>query len=138
MILVGCNFKRTPGTNPMSSYVAFTRVKKKEDLLIFRPFDRDLFNRGDLEGPLLLLKLLRGEPIDWDAIEAKHMPSHMCIGCDVKHFKADFSEKQWRRQQGTRYCKTCEQNLSENGTHTECFTCGHWQRNNMCERGLLL
>ena len=34
------------GTSPMSSYVAFTRVKKKEDLLIFRPFDRELFNKG--------------------------------------------------------------------------------------------
>ena len=43
------------GTNPMASYVAFTRVKRMEDLLIFRPFDRFLFNAGNLEGPELLL-----------------------------------------------------------------------------------
>ena len=62
------------GTSPMSSYVASTRVAKKEDLLIFRPFDRELFTQGDQEGCLLLLKVLRGEDIDWDAVEAKHMP----------------------------------------------------------------
>ena len=63
------------GTNPMASYVAFTRVKRMEDLLIFRPFDRFLFNAGNLEGPELLLRVLRGENVDWEAIEAKHMPS---------------------------------------------------------------
>ena len=76
------------GTSPMSSYVAFTRVKRMEDLLIFRPFERQLFNQGDLEGPQLLLRVLRGETIDWDAVERDHMPSHMCAGCDTKHFKA--------------------------------------------------
>ena len=74
------------GTSPMSSYVAFTRVKKAEDLLIFRPFDRELFNQGDLEGPNLLLQVLRGEHVDWAAIEQKHMPSHMCHGCNTKAF----------------------------------------------------
>ena len=68
------------GTSPMSSYVAFTRVKKMEDLLIFRPFDLDLFNQGNLEGPELLLKILRGENIDWEAVEQNHMPSHICCG----------------------------------------------------------
>ena len=58
------------GTSPMSSYVAFTRVKKKEDLLIYRSFDRELFTKGSLEGPELLLKVLRGEQVDWEAIEA--------------------------------------------------------------------
>ena len=52
------------GTSPMASYVAFTRVTKMEDLLIFRPFDRALFNQGNLEGPELLLRVLRGEEVD--------------------------------------------------------------------------
>ena len=68
------------GTSPMSSYVAFTRVKRMEDLLIFRPFDRDLFEQGNLEGPELLLQVLRGESVDWKAVEEKHMPSNMCCG----------------------------------------------------------
>ena len=38
------------GTNPLTSYVAFTRVKHRNDLLIFRPFDREVFTHGNLEG----------------------------------------------------------------------------------------
>ena len=53
------------GTSPMASYVAFTRIKKMEDLLIFRPFERNLFTQGNLEGPELLLRVLRGEAVDW-------------------------------------------------------------------------
>ena len=70
--------------NPMSGYVAFTRVKRKEDLLICRPFYLEIFQRGHLEGPQLHLKTLRGENTDWAAIESQHMPSHMCSGCGQK------------------------------------------------------
>ena len=59
------------GASPSSSYVAFTRVKRMHDLLIFRPFDRTLFAQGDLEGPNLLLQVLRGETVDWEAVEQK-------------------------------------------------------------------
>ena len=60
------------GTSPIASYVSLTRVKRKEDILIYRPFDRSLFTRGPLEGPELLLKSLRGEYVDWSAIEEIH------------------------------------------------------------------
>ena len=53
------------GTNPISSYVALTRIKTAGDILIYRPFQRNLFNCGSPEGPQLLLKRLRGEYIDW-------------------------------------------------------------------------
>ena len=115
------------GTNPMSSYVAFIRVTKKEDLLIYRPFARNLFCQGNLEGPELLLKVLRGEDIDWQAIEEKHMPSHMCHGCDTKQFKAEFSPGQWSRMNGKRYCKACEKVLSANRTQKQCNRCGTWK-----------
>ena len=115
------------GTSPMSSYVAFTRVKKMEDLLLFRPFDRSLFTQGDLEGPQLLLKVLRGEAIDWHAVEQEHMPSHMCCGCDTKVFKADFAENQWKRKDKRRHCKDCERNLSHGGVKKQCKWCGEWQ-----------
>ena len=32
------------GTSPVASYVSFTRVRKCEDLLIYRPLDRELFS----------------------------------------------------------------------------------------------
>ena len=88
------------GTSPMASYVAFTRVKRMENLLIFRPFDRDLFTQGNLEGPEILLRVLRGESIDWETVEQKHMPSNMCHNCNTKTFKAEFSEGQWKPGMG--------------------------------------
>ena len=33
------------GMSPMSSYVALTRVRSREDLLIYRPFEQELFTR---------------------------------------------------------------------------------------------
>ena len=114
------------GTSPMASYVAFTRVKRAEDLLIFRPFERALFSQGNLEGPELLLRALRGEAIDWQAIEEKHMPSHMCEGCKTKTFKSEFSEKQWSRKDGRRYCKDCERTLGHQGIKKQCQHCGDW------------
>lgn len=110
----------------MSSYVAFTRVTKKEDLLIFRPFDRELFNQGNQEGPELLLRALRGEAIDWAVIEAKHMPSFMCQGCDAKQFKREFSERQLQRAIGQRFCSSCEKILSCNGDLKQCMKCKQW------------
>ena len=121
------------GTSPMSSYVAFTRVSKKEDLLIFRPFERELFNQGNQEGPDLLLRVLRGEHIDWAAIEAKHMPSHMCAGCDIKQFKGEFSAPQWKRKDGKRYCKSCEKVLTCDGQRGQCKWCSNWQTEDMFE-----
>ena len=58
----------------MASYVAVTRVEKREDLLIYRPFDPELFTRDPPEGPITLLLTLRGEDIDWKAIEEKYTP----------------------------------------------------------------
>ena len=111
----------------MSSYVAFTRVKRKEDLLIYRAFDRDIFNGGPLEGPELLLSVLRGEEIDWAAIEEKHMPRHMCTGCETMNFKTDYSEAQWKRSDGRRFCKICEKALSRDGERKECYgNCKQW------------
>ena len=115
------------GTSPMASYVSFTRVKKMQDLLIFRPFDRELFNQGNLEGPLLLLKVLRGEVVDWEAVEAKHLPSNICNACGNKMFKTEFSEAQWKHTGGKRLCINCEGNLSHNGLKKECSWCGSWQ-----------
>ena len=58
------------GTSAISSCVALTRVAGREEMLIDRPFDRELYTQGAPEGPELLLKTLRREPVEWAAIEA--------------------------------------------------------------------
>ena len=89
------------------SYVALTRTETREDLLVYRPFDLDLFTQGEPDGPILLLKTLRGEAIDWAEIEAKYTPSHMCTGCGLRCFKEEFQMSQWARTDVVHYCKGC-------------------------------
>ena len=66
------------GSSPLSSYVALTRVKMRQDVLIYKPFDHDIFTQGPLQGPSLLLRALRGEDIDWKEIEKSFTPSRPC------------------------------------------------------------
>ena len=57
------------GTSAIASYVAITRVKRRAHLLIYRSFEQSLFTQGPLKGPELLLRVLRGDPVDWKKIE---------------------------------------------------------------------
>ena len=51
------------GASRISSYVALARVAEREDLLIYQPFGHSLFTQGPIDGPDLLLKVLRNEEI---------------------------------------------------------------------------
>ena len=86
------------GVSVIASYVALTRVRCREDLLIYRSFDYDIFTQGPPEGPELLLAHLRGENIDWDAWDAKHTPKTRCTGCGATKFKDEFHFRQWSRK----------------------------------------
>ena len=59
------------GVSTIASYFAMTRVKRREDLIIYRPFDRQVFSSGPPQGPMLLLQHLRGEAVDWAEVENK-------------------------------------------------------------------
>ena len=116
------------GTSPISSYVALTRVRKCEDLLIYRSFERELFTKVSPEGPELLLKTLRGECIDWKAIEEKHTPSKRCVHCDFVIFKDGFLATQWTRKDAFSCCKKClQQKKKDAGTPYECLSCHFWK-----------
>jgi hypothetical protein len=115
------------GTNSISSYVAITRVRTAEDLLIYRAFARELFTRGPPEGPELLLKTLRGEHVDWKAIEEKYTPSKRCVACGFLVFKQDFLATQWSRKDGFAVCKACVQRKKDAGAPYECGSCHIWK-----------
>ena len=54
----------------MSSYVALTRVERREDLLIFRPFPRHLFIQGQKHAWNCYSQVWRNDvKVDWTAIE---------------------------------------------------------------------
>ena len=114
------------GVSSIASYVASTRLRKKVDLLIYRSFEREVFTQGEPEGPALLLRKLRGERIDWDAIENKHAPKRLCKGpCFSIKPKADFSEKEWANKEDA-HCRACMKRLKEQGKTVRCRQCRMW------------
>ena len=66
-VIVDLNIGGSSST--MSSYVALTRVQKRDDLLICRPFPFELFNRGQKSTMDYLLRVWRGEKINGDKIQ---------------------------------------------------------------------
>eukprot|EP00959_Pyramimonas_sp_CCMP1952_P402622 8436892-Pyramimonas_sp.AAC.1 len=44
------DLERGRGVSWMSSCVAITRVRRRENLLMFRPFDRKPYNAGEMPG----------------------------------------------------------------------------------------
>ena len=87
----------TPGAYPMGAYVATTRVKRREDVLIYRPFKLASFQHGERAGPSLLLKHLRRDRIDWKALEEEYMLSKRCSGCHAVLRKHEYLKSQWNR-----------------------------------------
>jgi hypothetical protein len=114
------------GVNTIASYMAMTRIRTRHDLLIFRTFARDIFTRGEPEGPSLLLRVLRGENIDWPAIEAKHAPKKHCRGpCMQVRLKEHFSGKEQANKEDP-HCKECIQRLADAGKTNRCKRCRAW------------
>ena len=57
------------GVSSISSYVALTRIRNHEGLMIYRPFDREPFTHGIPQGTAFLLGKMRGGKLDWVMIE---------------------------------------------------------------------
>ena len=77
--------------------VAASRVRSREDALILRPFPLWLFQRGAVEGPQLLLRVLRGEEIDWAAYREGRKPFATCSLCQQVREIDGFEFEQWEK-----------------------------------------
>ena len=75
--------------------VAATRVRSREDVLILRPFPLWLYQRGQADGPSLLLQTLRGEEVDWQAYQDSRAPSATCKHCGEVRAINFFHNEQW-------------------------------------------
>ena len=74
-------------SSAMSSYVALTRVERRSDLLIYRPFSLHLFNQGHKPGPEFILQVWRQSFVDWKALELQYKPRKICPGCQFIKLK---------------------------------------------------
>ena len=114
------------GVSSIASYVAITRVRSREDLLVYRPFAIDPYTKGDLQGPSLLLRVLRGECIDWDSVEEALIPHKVCFGCKQLTPQDGFSKPNWDTKSSA-WCKECLDSKKKAGTPYQCVHCGEWQ-----------
>ena len=91
--------------------VAASRVRSRHDCLILRSFEHWLFTRGVPEGAALLLKVLRGERIDWEAYREGRMPRAACKNCGEVRPMDHFDHENWERVRanaGLPLCLTCK------------------------------
>ena len=70
-----------PMGNPVTIYVASTRIQGRGKLLIFCPFDAAPFQKGIGLGRDLLLRHLRGDAINWQALPAMYCEERVCSTC---------------------------------------------------------
>ncbi len=105
--------------------VAITRVKTRQGLLIYRPFSRQPYTQGELEGTRLLLQKLRGEALPWPDIEERLMPRRTCGKCRKVKEKAEFSTNEFGAKSGPRFC--CERaEMLKGAGEKRCTTCDQW------------
>ena len=102
-------------------------MSRREDLLIYRPFEIEPFRQGQRLGPDLLLKTLRGEYVDCVAVKAELMPKAMCEGCSYVKLKEEYAALQWNRKDNKRFCKLCVERKEKEGTPFQCTNCGIWK-----------
>ena len=115
-------------SSTMSSYVAITRVERREDLLIYRRFPFELFNKGQKPGMALLLRVWRHDgTIDWKAIEDEHMPSKKCWSCNGVKKKQLYSNMQWKLKDKDGHlvgsCLTCVADFKAQDRPCQCTSC---------------
>ena len=115
------------GDNPLTSYVAMTRVEGRQKLGIFRPFDLEPFQRGDDFGRNLLLRVWRGEVIDWEAIRKKYLLEKECVECLQRKGRCAYTAGRWKREDASGVCKECTGRHESAGHPWQCCVCYYWQ-----------
>ena len=115
-----------PMGNPFTVYVAITRVQGRGKLLIFRPFDAAPFQKGIGLGRDLLLRHLRGDAINWQALLAKYCEERVCSTCAERKQSTAFTPGQWKRSDTDRVCRERTKHYADAGTPWQCNVCKLW------------
>ena len=119
-------FRLRKKNNPLTAYIAATRVLDRADILIL-PFPAEPFQGGDNSFREYLLRHLRGEDLDWQTILATYCKVKTCSECKAARRMSDFSEAQKKQPQQIAVCKECTRTYRELGTPTRCSRCLRWR-----------
>ena len=116
-----------PNGDPLTAYVAVTRVTGRNKLAILRPFDPKPYQQGTRLGRALLLRVWRREEIDWEVLRAKYVEEKPCAECSVQKRKNEYTVGQWKRNDDKRICKECIARHVDNGQPWQCSMCCCWR-----------
>ena len=75
--------------DPLTPYIALTRVQDRHGLFVYRPFPAAPFQKGAKVGWELLLRFWGGEKLDWSGLRAKYRDERQCKECN-EWIKAGF------------------------------------------------
>lgn len=112
--------------NPFTTYVAATRVTGRDKLLLLRPFPAGPFQKGIGIGRGLLLQVLRGDAVNWEALRAKYTEERLCCDCNESKNKNAFTVGQWKREDAARVCRECVSRHRAAGEPYQCSICQFW------------
>ena len=93
--------------DPLTAYIALTRVQDRHGLFVYRPFPAAPFQRGAKVGRELLLRFWGGERLDWSALRAKYRDERECKECSEAKPMSAFTAGRRKRADAGRVCKEC-------------------------------
>ena len=113
--------------DPLTAYVAVTRVTGRRNLAVLRPFAAKPYQQGTRLGRGLLLQVWRGDEIDWEVLRAQYLEEKPCAECGVRKRKNEYTAGQWKRDENKRICKECVARHVEDGVPWQCSVCSCWR-----------
>ena len=114
--------------DPLTAYIALTRVQDRHGLFVYRPFPAAPFQKGAKVGRELLLRFWGGEKMDWSALRAKYRDERECKECNESKPASAFTAGRWKRQDAARVCKECIRRHVETQMPWQCMACTAWKQ----------
>ena len=113
--------------DPLTAYIALTRVRDRHGLFVYRAFEASPFQKGAKVGRDLLLRWWSGEKLDWPALRAKYRDERDCTECHEGKPASAFTVGRWKRTDAARVCRECIKRHVERKTPWQCMACNAWK-----------
>ena len=113
--------------DPLTAYIALTRVRDRHGLFVYRPFEASPYQKGAKVGRDLLLRWWSGEKLDWAALRAKYRDERECSDCHESKPTSAFTAGRWKRTDAARVCRECMKRHADRNAPWQCMACNAWK-----------
>ena len=116
--------------DPLTAYIALTRVQDRHGLFVYRPFAARPVQQGAKVGRELLLRswAWAREKLDWSALRAKYRDERQCKECNESKPASAFTAGRWKRADAARVCKECVSCHVEAPEPWQCMASTAWKQ----------